>query len=262
MSVQIFIPYPNQILYTNRQDAGRRSTGRSIFLIIPTYLTVILRIKLWTSACNGGGGVVITACKCCEWCDLLWCENVKIKVLTLNFLSCCVKGWYRPYVVMQYGCMNEWRILVYLFAFILYFPMTKWRSNILFKINYYLLLLLIIINYYLLLKTLEITNSSCQLNQKHIGRAPADHRPAIKRWTAGDRGIRFRPAAIDQTPCGHLMMAWRWLPGHRPKILAIRQENQAAAEQSPSGDRHVAAGWLTTLFKVKKIGGRATDLEK
>ena len=40
---------------------------------------------------------------------------------------------------------------------------------------------LIIINYYLLLKTLEITNSSCKMNQKHIGRAPADHRPAIKR---------------------------------------------------------------------------------
>ena len=205
-----------------------------------------------------GGGVVITACKCCEWCDLLWCENVKIKVLTLNFLFCCVKGWYRPYVVMQYGCMNEWRILVYLFPFILYFPMTKWRSFILFKINYYLLLLLIIINYYLLLKTLEITNSSCKLNQKNIGRAPADHRPAIQRWTAGDRGIHFRPAAIDRTPA----VTWRWPPGHRPKILAIRQENWAAAEQSPGGDRHVAAGWFTTLFKVKKIGRWATNLEK
>ena len=249
---------------------GRRSTGRSIFLIVPTYLSVILRIKLWTSTWNGGGGegwgwgggVVITACKCCEWCDLLWCETVKIKVLTLNFLSCCVKGWYRPYVVMQYCCMNEWRILVYLFAFILYFPMTKWWSFILFKINYYLLLLLIIINYYLLLKTLEITNSSCKLNQKRIGGAPADQRLAIKRWMAGDRRIHFRQAAIDRRPGGHLTMAWRWPPGHRQKILAIRQENWAVAEQSPGGDRHVAGGWFTTLFKVKKIGRRATDLEK
>ena len=32
--------------------------------------------------------------------------------------------------------MNEWRILVYLFAFILYFSMTKWRLFILFKIDW------------------------------------------------------------------------------------------------------------------------------
>ena len=153
--------------------------------------------------------------------------------------------------------------LVYLFAFILYFPMTKWRSFILFKINYYLLLILIIINYYLLLKTLEITNSSCKLNQKNIGRAPP---PITSQPSNGERpvyrGIHFLPAAIDWTPGGHLTMAWWWPPGHRPKILAIRQENRAAAEQSPSGDRHVAAGWFTTLFKVKKIGRWATDLEK
>ena len=46
------------------------------------------------------------------------------------------------------------------------------------------------------------------------------------------------------------------------KILAIRQENRAVAEQSPGGDRHVAAGWFTTLFKVKNISRRATDLKK
>ena len=115
---------------------------------------------------------------------MMWfvgCQNVKIKVLTLNFLS-CVKGWYRLYVVMQYGCVNEWRIQVYLFAFILYLAMTKWHHL------YYSIL--IIINYYLL-KTLEITKSSCKLNQKHIGRTPADHRTAIKRWTAGDWGFIF-----------------------------------------------------------------------
>ena len=165
----------------------------------------------WGRGKGWGGRVVITAWKCCEWCDLLWCENVKIKVLTLNFLFCCVKGWYRPYVVMQYGCMNEWRILVYLFAFILYFPMTKWRSFILFKINYYLLLLLIIINYYLLLKTLEITNSSCKLNQKNIGRAPADQQaghPTVNGRWSGDSfssgGDRLDPR---QSPDNGLTMA-------------------------------------------------------
>ena len=71
MSVQIFIPYPYQILYTNRQEIYGRSI---LLLIIPTYLTVILRIKLWTSACNGGGGVG-------EW--LLLFANV------VNDVICC-----------------------------------------------------------------------------------------------------------------------------------------------------------------------------
>ena len=51
MSVQIFIPYPNQILYTN----GRRSTGRSILLIIPTYLTVILLLNYELVHAMGAG---------------------------------------------------------------------------------------------------------------------------------------------------------------------------------------------------------------
>ena len=50
--------------------------------------------------------------------------------------------------------------------------------------------------------------------------------------------------------------------GASAENVAIRQENRAVAEQSPGSDRHVAAGWFTTLFKVKKIGRWATDLEK
>ena len=74
-------------------------------------------------------------------------------------------------------------------------------------------------------------------------------------------GIHCRPAAIDRSPDGHRWPSGRSSAGHQRGIggasaenLVISRENRPVTEQSPGGDRHVATGWFTTLFKVKKIG--------
>ena len=61
-----------------------------------------------------------------------------------------------------------------------------------------------------------------------------------------------------RSPPGVLTIA----AGTSAKNLVIWGENRPVAEQSPGGNHHVTTGLFKTLFKVKKIGRRATDLEK